>query len=135
MVRSLPTKIRKGWLVTYLFATHAICDYGVTDVDCWAQNGHTHGRVFATFKRQYLANMTSRNRLKYFRCDFFFYFFISFFLFLFGISLFFFFSFFLSTGSVILLPRKALITLDSKHVILISASLVSEYTVDTVRNE
>ena len=35
------------------FVTHAgpVCD--VTDTDCWAQNGSTHGRVFMSFKRQF----------------------------------------------------------------------------------
>ena len=29
-----------------------------SDTDCWAQNGGTHGRVFATFKRRFLTNRT-----------------------------------------------------------------------------
>ena len=38
------------------FATHSDLVHDVTDMDCWEQNGSTHGRVFATFKRQFLSN-------------------------------------------------------------------------------
>ena len=35
-------------------ATHADLVHDVTDADCQAQNGHYHGRVYATFKRGFL---------------------------------------------------------------------------------
>ena len=35
-----------------LFVSHAGLVHHVTDVDCWAQNGSTHGRALATFKRR-----------------------------------------------------------------------------------
>ena len=35
-----------------LFVSYAGLVHHVTDVDCWAQNGSTHGRVLATFKRR-----------------------------------------------------------------------------------
>ena len=51
---SPPMKSRKG-LARDAFdtsATHAdLVIYDVTDTDSWTQNGRTHGRVFATFKR------------------------------------------------------------------------------------
>jgi len=34
------------------FATHSGRVYDVTDTSCWAQNGGTHGRIFATFQRR-----------------------------------------------------------------------------------
>ena len=38
------------------FATHSGLAYDVIDSDCRAQNGSTHGRVFAIFKRRFLTN-------------------------------------------------------------------------------
>ena len=37
--------------------------HDVTDTDCWAQNGSTHGRVFTTLKRRFLTNRR-RNCIK-----------------------------------------------------------------------
>ena len=34
------------------FATHSGRVYDVTDTSCWAQNGGTHGRIFANFQRR-----------------------------------------------------------------------------------
>ena len=36
--------------------------HDVTKTDCWAQNGSSHGHIFATFKRRFLTNR-NRNRL------------------------------------------------------------------------
>ena len=63
-VRSLPTKSRKRLArdVFDTFTTHAGLVHDVTNTDCRAQNGSTHGRVFATFiQRRFLTNRT-RNR-------------------------------------------------------------------------
>ena len=38
--------------VFHTFATRVSLIYDVTDTDCWAQNGSTHGRVFAIFKQK-----------------------------------------------------------------------------------
>ena len=35
-----------------IHAIHASFVYDVTDTDCWAQNGSSHGRVIATFERR-----------------------------------------------------------------------------------
>ena len=45
--------------VFYTFATPAgpLCD--VTDTDCWAQNGSTHGSILPTFRRGFLSNWTN----------------------------------------------------------------------------
>ena len=43
----------KVWLIMHYFSTqitHSSLVDGITDVDCWAQNGSTHGHVFATFR-------------------------------------------------------------------------------------
>ena len=54
----------------HTFATHAGFTYDVTDTDRWAQNGRTHGRVCATFKRRFSTSRT-RNRVKNAVCLFF----------------------------------------------------------------
>ena len=39
------------------FATHAGLVYDVAGTDCWAQNGSSHGCVFATFMlRRFITN-------------------------------------------------------------------------------
>ena len=63
LVRSLTMKNRKRLAhnVPDTFGTHTGFVYDVTVTDCWAQNGSTHGRVFATFRLRFSANRT-RNR-------------------------------------------------------------------------
>ena len=53
VVRSLPVNIieRLARDAFDTYATHAGLGYDVTETDCRAQNGSTHGRVFATLKR------------------------------------------------------------------------------------
>ena len=55
----------EGWAgdVFGTFTTHTSLVYDVTNTDCRAQNGCTHGRVFAIFKRRCLTN-AKRKRLK-----------------------------------------------------------------------
>ena len=45
-------KQSEGWAgdVVDTFTTHASLVYDVTDTDCRAQNGSTHGRVFCDFQ-------------------------------------------------------------------------------------
>ena len=45
------------------FDAHSDLVHYVTDTHCWAQNGSTHGRVFAASKRRFLTNWI-RNRVK-----------------------------------------------------------------------
>ena len=40
------------------FATYASLVYDVTNADCLAQDGSTHGRAFATFSRRFLTRGT-----------------------------------------------------------------------------
>ena len=44
-------------------ATHSTLVHEVIHTDCWPQNGSTHGRVFANFKRRVLTDKT-RNCVK-----------------------------------------------------------------------
>ena len=64
-VRSLQMKSRKRLArdVLHSFASHSSPVHDVTNIDCWAQNGSTHGRVFETYKRGFLTNRT-RNVVK-----------------------------------------------------------------------
>ena len=59
-VRSLPNEEQKTKLVLGVFdafATHAGLVYDVAGIDCWAQNGGSPGRVFATFMlRRFITN-------------------------------------------------------------------------------
>ena len=50
LAQSLPTKSRKRLAhdLFATFATHAGLVHDITDTDCWAQNGSTHGHVFIT---------------------------------------------------------------------------------------
>ena len=59
-VRSLQMKSRKRLArdVLHSFASHSGLVHDVTNTYCWAQNGSTHGRVFATYKRGFLTNRT-----------------------------------------------------------------------------
>ena len=52
LVHSLPMKSRKRVTcdLFHMTATHASLVYDITDTDCWAQKGSTHGHVFKTFK-------------------------------------------------------------------------------------
>ena len=69
--RSLPMKSRKtlardasGTIATYSDLVH-----GVTGTYCCAQNGTTHGRVFATFKRRFVCiYIKTRNQAKKLIC-------------------------------------------------------------------
>ena len=47
-------------LVFYSFAIHYVIVYDVTKTDCWAQNGGTHGRGFATFTCRFVENVTRK---------------------------------------------------------------------------
>ena len=51
-VRSLQKKNRKRLVRVVLdsSATYSRLVHGVTDTYCWAQNGSTHGRIFAPSK-------------------------------------------------------------------------------------
>ena len=48
----LTNESKKSWVpeVIDTFAIQSSLAYDVTDTDCWAQNGSTHGRHFKTFK-------------------------------------------------------------------------------------
>ena len=63
LIRSLPTKNRTVLTRDILDIFPQIPALSVIDTDCWAQNGITHGRVFASFKCRYLINRTT-NRVK-----------------------------------------------------------------------
>ena len=64
LVCSLSMKRRKmlAYYVCNTFATNAGLVHGVTDTDCWTQNGSSHDRVFATFKYWSLRNMRENRR-------------------------------------------------------------------------
>ena len=55
LVRFLQMKSRKRMShdVFDTFTPHSGLVHDVTNTDCWAQNGSTHGRVLATFKRRF----------------------------------------------------------------------------------
>ena len=64
LIRSTPKKSRKMLLsdACDTFATHASMVHNVTDIDCWAQNGSTHGHVFATFQHRFLTKKKKRKK-------------------------------------------------------------------------
>ena len=47
------TLAKRGVPETFANARHAGLAYGVTDTDCWAQNGSAHGRFVAILQRRF----------------------------------------------------------------------------------
>ena len=65
LIRSLHMRSRKKLTCDVIdtIATYVDPVHDVTGTDCWAQNGSTHGHVFAALKRSFLTNRT-RNGVK-----------------------------------------------------------------------
>ena len=54
------SRAEKDWFMTFshFYYTHFGLVYDVSDTDRWAHYDSTDGRVFATFRRRFLTNMT-----------------------------------------------------------------------------